>query len=106
MKILLTVIMCSSVANTCLDPYTFPNGYVDEYECMLDGYIKSHDKILEIGAGYTTPFLLEALVNNERVLNDSNVKEEYLSNYSYDPKLVVVDDNTRTKYNKSNTKNL
>jgi hypothetical protein len=49
MKILLTVIMCSSMANTCLDPYTFPNGYVDEYECMLDGYIKSHDKILEIG---------------------------------------------------------
>lgn len=50
------------------------------------------NRILEIGAGYTTPFLLEALVNNERVLNDSNVKEEYLSNYSYDPKLVVVDD--------------
>ncbi len=49
MKILLTVIMCSSVANTCLEPYTFLDGYIDEYECMLDGYTKSHDKIVEIG---------------------------------------------------------
>lgn len=49
-------------------------------------------RVLEIGAGYTTPFLLEALVNNERVFNDGNLKEEYLSNYNYDPKLVVIDD--------------
>jgi hypothetical protein len=50
------------------------------------------NRVLEIGAGYTTPFLLEALVNNERVFNDGNLKEEYLSNYNYDPKLVVIDD--------------
>ena len=49
-------------------------------------------RVLEIGAGYTTPFLLEALVNNEHVFNDGNLKEEYLSNYNYDPKLVVIDD--------------
>ena len=50
------------------------------------------NRVLEIGAGYTTPFLLEALVNNERVFNDGNLKEEYLSSYNYDPKLVVIDD--------------
>ena len=49
-------------------------------------------RVLEIGAGYTTPFLLEALVNNERVFNDGNLSQDYLANYQYDPKLVVIDD--------------
>lgn len=48
--------------------------------------------VLEIGAGYTTPFLLEGLVNNERVLNDGNLSKEYFRNYRYDPKLVIIDD--------------
>jgi len=49
-------------------------------------------RILEIGAGYTTPFLLEALVNGERIFDDGNLKESYFENYTYDPKLVVIDD--------------
>ncbi len=49
------------------------------------------NRILEVGAGYTTPFLLEALVNNERVFNDGNLRREYKSNYHYNPKLVVID---------------
>ena len=47
--------------------------------------------ILEIGAGYTTPFLLEALVNNKRVYDDGNLEPSYFKNYVYDPKLVVID---------------
>ena len=47
--------------------------------------------ILEIGAGYTTPFLLEALVNNQRVYDDGNLEPSYFKNYVYDPKLVVID---------------
>tara|TARA_Y100001934_G_C11942565_1_gene580919 strand:- start:169 stop:696 length:528 start_codon:yes stop_codon:yes gene_type:complete len=47
--------------------------------------------ILEIGAGYTTPFLLEALINNERVYDDGNLEPLYFKNYVYDPKLVVID---------------
>ncbi len=50
------------------------------------------NRILEIGAGYTTPFLLEALVNNERVFDDGNLCEKYFSDYYYDSKLVVIDD--------------
>ena len=49
-------------------------------------------RILEIGAGYTTPFLLEAIVNNERVFDDGNLNHDYLARYVYDPKLVVIDD--------------
>ena len=48
-------------------------------------------RILEIGAGYTTPFLLEGLINNERVFDDGNLSESYFQNYIYDAKLVVID---------------
>jgi tetratricopeptide (TPR) repeat protein len=47
--------------------------------------------ILEVGAGYTTPFLLEALVNNERVYDDGNLDAQFFKNYKYDPKLVIID---------------
>ena len=47
--------------------------------------------ILEIGAGYTTPFLLEALINNERVYDDGNLQASYFNNYIYAPKLVIID---------------
>jgi len=49
-------------------------------------------RILEIGAGYTTPFLLEGLVNNERLFDDGNFDQNYLTGYEYSPKLVVIDD--------------
>jgi len=47
--------------------------------------------VLEIGAGYTTPFLLEALINNERVYDDGNLEPSYFKDYVYDSKLVVID---------------
>ena len=50
------------------------------------------NRILEIGAGYTTPFLLEGLINNEQVFDDGNLDKDYFKNYTYDPKLVVIDD--------------
>ena len=52
------------------------------------------NKILEIGAGYTTPFIHEAIVNNKRIFNDGNLKESYFKNYNYTPKLIVIDDMT------------
>ena len=50
MKILLTVVMCSGIANTCLPPHTFPESYHDIYSCMVDGYKKAMEKTIEIGA--------------------------------------------------------
>jgi len=49
-------------------------------------------RILEIGMGYTTPFLLEGLKSNsEGLLWDSNCDENYIT-APYNPKFVVVDD--------------
>ena len=49
MKFLLTIIMCSSMAQTCLTPHTFDETYGDSYDCLMDGYQKSLDKMKEIG---------------------------------------------------------
>ena len=49
-------------------------------------------KILEIGFGYTTPFLLEGLKNCANGLVwDGNCDKDYLDK-PYDPKFVVIDD--------------
>ena len=41
--------MCSYYQGVCLSPHTFPKGYDSMYDCLLDGYKKSHEKIEEIG---------------------------------------------------------
>ena len=49
MEFILTMIMCSGSVNTCLPPYTMPQTYRTIYECMVDGYATSQDKLIEIG---------------------------------------------------------
>lgn len=49
MNYLLTIVMCSAVADTCLPPYTFTELYPDSYTCMIDGYKKALEKTQEIG---------------------------------------------------------
>ncbi len=49
MKILLTLIMCSYTASTCLQPYEWPERYPDMHHCMIAGYDESKRKMEEIG---------------------------------------------------------
>ena len=51
MKYILTLLMCSIVdgKTTCLPPFQSEVEYVDAYECMLDGYTESYNKIVELG---------------------------------------------------------
>jgi len=49
MKFIMTIVMCSYYQGVCLAPYTFPQSYDSMYDCLLDGYKKSHEKIEEIG---------------------------------------------------------
>ena len=49
MKILLTLIICSQVANTCMPPYPWPDTFNTTYDCMLFGYEESLKKMREIG---------------------------------------------------------
>ena len=50
-------------------------------------------RILEIGAGYTTPFILDGLKANEEIFDDGNLDPSYEKWYksNNDPRLVVID---------------
>ena len=49
MKFLLSLIICSQVAGTCLDPYPWPETFENQYDCMVFGYEESLRKSKEIG---------------------------------------------------------
>ena len=51
MEFVLTMIICAYVEGktSCVPPVIVKNNYEDGYTCMLDGYTKSYDKIVEIG---------------------------------------------------------
>ena len=51
MEYVLTMIICAFIdgKTTCMPPHRLDNIYADGYSCMLDGYTKSYDKIVEIG---------------------------------------------------------
>ena len=48
-KFILGLIICSSVYQTCLEPYHWPDKFNSHYECMIFGYEESIRKLEEIG---------------------------------------------------------
>lgn len=48
MKIALLMILCSTVANTCLNP-AHVKTYDDNFNCMLNGHKEAINKIEEMG---------------------------------------------------------
>jgi len=49
MKILLTLVLCSQIQQTCLPPYTWPERFDTQYDCLMFGYEESMNKMEEIG---------------------------------------------------------
>jgi|TARA_B100000902_G_scaffold351081_1_gene360836 hypothetical protein len=51
MEYMLTMIMCAFIEGktTCMPPHTFETKFEDGYSCMLEGYTRSYDKIVELG---------------------------------------------------------
>ena len=50
MKILLSLVICSQVAGTCLQPFEWPERFNTQYDCLMFGYQQSIVKMQEIGA--------------------------------------------------------
>jgi hypothetical protein len=48
-KIVLTLLICSQVANTCLEPYPWPTTFDSQYDCLIYGYEESKNKMQEMG---------------------------------------------------------
>ena len=49
MKILLSLIICSSIAGECMPPYPWPDTFNTKYDCLHFGYEESIRKLEEIG---------------------------------------------------------
>ena len=49
MKILLSLIICSSVAGECMPPFQWPETFRSKYDCMIFGYEESLNKMKEVG---------------------------------------------------------
>ena len=49
MKFLLTLVMCSGIANTCIPPFEVDKRFDGLYDCLMYGYDESVAKIKEIG---------------------------------------------------------
>ena len=49
MKILLSLIICSSVAGECMPPFQWPETFRSKYDCMIFGYEEALSKMKEVG---------------------------------------------------------
>ena len=49
MKILLSLIICSSIAGECMPPYPWPDTFPTNYDCLKFGYEESIVKMEELG---------------------------------------------------------
>ncbi len=49
MKIMLTLIICSSIAGDCIEPYQWPETFRTNYDCLMFGYEESMSKLKEVG---------------------------------------------------------
>ena len=49
MKILLSLVICSQLAGSCLEPYEWPTRFDTQYDCLMFGYEESIKKMKEIG---------------------------------------------------------
>ena len=67
------------------------NGYTEIYGPLMDNIRQDVKRILEIGVGYTTPFLVEGIERNKDMIFDRNTDKEYLDKI-HNPKMVIIDD--------------
>jgi len=49
MKILLSLLICSSVAGECMPPWQWKETFKTQYDCLHFGYEESQKKLEEIG---------------------------------------------------------
>ena len=49
MKILMSLIICSSIVGDCMPPFQWPEAFNTKYDCLHFGYEESQRKLEEIG---------------------------------------------------------
>ena len=67
MKIVLSLIICSQIASTCLEPYEWPDRFNTQYDCLMFGYEESLKKMKEIGRADAVSYTHLTLPTNREV---------------------------------------
>ena len=49
MKIVLSLLICSQIVGTCIEPYQWPDRFDSQYDCLMFGYEESSKKMKELG---------------------------------------------------------
>ena len=49
MKFVLSLLICSQVAGTCMPPYKWPDTFRTQYDCLTFGYEESLKEMKEMG---------------------------------------------------------
>jgi len=79
MKVFLVLYLCSSVANTCLNPIIIPDPFEDDYTCLLDGYNKSYEKLVEIQVEFISSLIVKKLLfhhQNQRLKRNGYISRK------------------------------
>jgi hypothetical protein len=50
MKFILSLVICSQVAGTCLEPFEWSTTFNTQYDCLMEGYEQSIVKMKDVGA--------------------------------------------------------
>ena len=75
MKILMSLIICSSIAGECMPPYEWPETFRSKYDCLHFGYEESQKKLEEIGMEITV-FQFE--LDKKGKLNKNSINNKYV----------------------------
>ena len=97
MKFILGLIICSSVYQTCLEPYEWPDKFNSHYECMIFGYEESIRKAKEIAeeTGKDYDEVLNELYQTE--IRRKSKSEEDIARDKQDLKIQDIIDVTSTR---------
>ena len=91
MKILLSLIICSSVAQECMPPFPWNETFSTQYDCLHFGYEESQkklellDKLSKTGlkfiemTAFVSPKWIPALYDHEKILELYKKKRGYVS---------------------------
>ena len=76
MKFLLSLIICSQVAGTCMPPYPWPKTFDTTYDCMVFGYEESLKKIQDIKISE-----IKNLIDSFNIKNEKFIQNSYSANF-------------------------
>ena len=90
MKILLSMVICSQVAGTCMEPFPWPTTFDTQYNCLMEGYKQSIVKMEENEVSSSLSYQQSTIAWSGKLGSRNNTKcirlhEHYSTSYASVP---------------------